>query len=467
MSAETQSIVADQKPELDPSKAEFILVTRNPKLIKRLERLAQDFQYHARTVESVDDLAEVPGVYRLVVCDQFTDPKKLTQAVTEYAQVARQVASDAKVMAILPGRPEKGALEFARKSGSELVLLEDEVYQSSKLEFIFTQVIRATYLPVKAADLSTKRPLGFDLYHLLPQRGKFVKFAFAGDFLSTEKLERLKEVPEFYVHRSEASQYAKWVGEEVDASAKGLARRCRAQFLALYAGYNELVFLLTDQSDHGSFKKGEELLKRCRDLSSELSSALAAHGSAWDIVNNSVIGEFGSAERSPAVASYAALLALQAGIDSIEEMMLAAMISELGLLFMTPSVTTKLREDRMGELSADELREFENYPLKSLNLVLDRKLQIEEKLRNLVLTMHLRADGKGYPRTGSSGGPKKMTLTSQFLNLAYEMDRLSLVRLGKARISPEQILRQILAEEQKRPARYTVEFTQQVLAAVG
>ena len=121
----------------------------------------------------------------------------------------------------------------------------------------------------------------------------------------------------------------------------------------------------------------------------------------------------------------------------------------------------------MDELSDEERHEFENYPLKSLNLVLDRKLQIEEKLRNLVLTMHLRVDGKGYPRTGSSGGPKKMTLASQFLNLAYELDRQSLVRLGQARVNPESVLRQILAEEIAKPARFTVEFTKMVQESLG
>jgi HD-GYP domain-containing protein (c-di-GMP phosphodiesterase class II) len=167
------------------------------------------------------------------------------------------------------------------------------------------------------------------------------------------------------------------------------------------------------------------------------------------------------------VASYAALLALQAGLESIEEMMLASMISELGILFVHPTVTRKIREDRMCDLTAEERMEFENYPLKSLNLVLDRKLQIEEKLRNLVLTMHSRADGKGYPRGGTGGAHKKMTLESQFLGLAYELDRLSLVRLGQPRPNPELVLRRILDEEKKRPARFGLDFTLRVEEAIG
>jgi HD-GYP domain-containing protein (c-di-GMP phosphodiesterase class II) len=137
------------------------------------------------------------------------------------------------------------------------------------------------------------------------------------------------------------------------------------------------------------------------------------------------------------------------------------------LLFVHPGVTRKLREDRMGELNAEELQQFESYPLKSLNLVLDRKLQLEEKLRNLVVTMHARADGKGFPRGGSGGGPRKMTQESQFLGLAYEMDRRSLVRLGQPRRDPEQVLREILDEESARPARFSTEFTLQVRAGLA
>jgi hypothetical protein len=445
----------------------MILVSKDSRLIARIEALASEFLYSVRVFSGLDEFSEHPGAYRLVLCDIQVPSARMEAALSEYAQVASQVAPDAQVAAVLPNRVDKKILEFGRKNGCDLTLLDEEVHGTSKLEFICTQIIRATFLPVKPSDLSTTRPLGFDLFHLLPQRGKFVKFVFEGDFLTDEKLLRMKEVPEFYVHRSQAGQYAAWVGKEVDNSAKGLAKRCRAQFLALYAGYNELVFLLTDQSGHGSFKEGQDLLRRCRTISGELIGALAAHGSAWEIVNNSVIGEFGSAERSPAVASYAALLALQAGLESIEEMMLASMISELGILFVHPTVTRKIREDRMCDLTAEERMEFENYPLKSLNLVLDRKLQIEEKLRNLVLTMHSRADGKGYPRGGTGGAHKKMTLESQFLGLAYELDRLSLVRLGQPRPNPELVLRRILDEEKKRPARFGLDFTLRVEEAIG
>ena len=455
------------KDEQEASKAELVLVSKDPAVLKRVEGLCKEFQYRYRVFSSPEELAEHPGAYRLVMTDIRVPAARLESALVEYAQVASQVAPDAKVMAVLPGRVDRKILDFARKNGCDLVMLEEELHTTSKPEFIFTQVIRATYLPVKPGDLSTTRPLDFDLYHLLPQRGKFVKFVFEGDCLTSEKLARLKEVPELYVHRSQAGRYATWVGKEVDNSSRGLARRCRSQFLALYAGYSDLVFLLTDQTSHGSFKEGEALLKRCHDISTELIGALAAHGSAWDIVNNSVIGEFGSAERSPAVASYAALLALQGGMDAIETMMLASMISELGLLFVHPGVTRKLREDRMEELNAEELMQFENYPLKSLNLVLDRKLQLEEKLRNLVITMHARADGKGFPRGGSGGGPRKMTFASQCLGLAYEMDRRSLVRLGHPRRDPEQVLREILDEEAAKPARFSMDFTLQVRAGLA
>lgn|GEM_PF-3993777 len=143
------------KDEQEASKAELVLVSKDPAVLKRVEGLCVEFQYRYRVFGSLEELAEHPGAYRLVMTDIRAPTARLEAALVEHAQVASQVASGAKVMAVLPGRVDRKDIDFARKNGCDLVMLEEELHTTSKPEFIFTQVIRATYLPVKPGDLST------------------------------------------------------------------------------------------------------------------------------------------------------------------------------------------------------------------------------------------------------------------------------------------------------------------------
>ena len=72
-------------------------------------------------------------------------------------------------------------------SGADMIMLEDELFLTSKLEFAMLQTMKACFFPVKASDIVLGKPVPFDLYHLLPQRKKFLKFVFSGDEVEKAK----------------------------------------------------------------------------------------------------------------------------------------------------------------------------------------------------------------------------------------------------------------------------------------
>jgi HD-GYP domain-containing protein (c-di-GMP phosphodiesterase class II) len=420
---------------------DFGVLSDDYRLLSRIQELASEFNYTFNHWKNVDELMEATDDYRLVIC-AMSDPNGKNN-ISELVRVAHQMCPSAFVICSVSGTLAKETATFAKKSGANLILLEEELLTTSKLDYACSEVIRASYLAIKATDLTPGKELGFDVFHLLPQRQKFIKFAFEGDLLPGEKLKKVQQVGEIYIIRDDAAKFSEYIKKNQDRSAAGLAKRCRAEFLALYASYANLAFLLTDQSEHASFKEGEELVKRCRILSGELVNTLASHGNAFDIVNNSTVGEFGSVERTPAIAAYAGLFALQMEMDKIDEIMIATLLSTIGLLLTPFSVSGKIRQDRLQDLTPDENLAYRRYPSASLDLALSRKLPIDPSLRELIMSVNERADGTGFPRNLPA---HKIPHGSQLIRFCSLLDRRTLVKLGEQRRDPQEVLKQLARE---------------------
>jgi response regulator RpfG family c-di-GMP phosphodiesterase len=315
--------------------------------------------------------------------------------------------------------------------------------------------LRAQYLEIKSNDLRADSVIPFEVFHLLPLRQKFLPFIFNGDTLDAKKQAKIQDIGEIYVHRKDAGAYKTYVAAAIDMSAQGLSKRCRAQFLALYVSYSSLVFLLTDQSETASFKEGGALLKNCRDLCDELLGTLAEFGNAWDIINNSTIGEFGSVERAPAIAAYAALFSLQLGMDKVSDTMLAALLSDLGLLFLPSPILIKIRNDQIAQLTPEERALYQKYPTQSLAVILDRKIALDDKLRTIVVSIKERGDGKGFPK-GTQG--HKVPIEAQMIQFSWDFDRRTLLRLGKQRPDPLKERNKLIEEELASRTKYTEPF---------
>lgn len=434
---------------------DFGLITDDQPLAARGEQLAKEFGYQFRRWQGVEDFMENGVECRVVLASQ----KNLSESETgaaEQAQAIRFICKDAFVVTTVSGKVAKESASFAKKSGADLILLEEELGSTSKLEFILTQILKASYFPIKASDLVSGAGFPFSLYHLLPSRGKFICFYSAGDPIEDERLQKCKSVGEIYIRRADVKAYNEYVANRNDRSAEGLARRCRSQFLALSSSYTDLIFLLTDQSEHSSFSEGQKLLAQCRDLCSGLISVLGAYGEASAVINNSAIGDLGSVERAPAIAAYCAVFGLQAEVPEVEEVMLAALVADLGLVLLPPGVTKKIRDEKIGEFTQAELELYRDYPNVSLKIALDRKLSLSEKFRTLVISTHERADGKGFPK-GISG--PKIPSGSQLIHFCRDLDCGTIVRLGRLRADPSRIRRELLEKDE---GVYSVLFVTQM-----
>ena len=446
------------------SEKNFGVLTDSPDFLERCTQLCQEFSYSLESWDNVESfLSSKPQSKFIIAC--ITQGPKGPLPAAEVAQSVRFTTQDAFLICVISnsfGKMGKEEAVFAKKSGADLIILEDEAFNTGKLEFITTQILRSKFIPIKTTDLVAGRPIPFDLYHLMPQRRKFLKIVFNGDILEDSKIKKAVDVGEFYFDRENGDEFNRYTLENTDRSAAGIRKRCRSQFLALFSGFSKLVFQLTDQSQHSSYTEGQTLLTQCTNLCSSLLGTLAESGKAWDVINNSAIGDMGSVERAPSIAAYAGVFGLQLGLKSTDQMMLAALLSDLGLLFLTPEILKKIRENRNSEFSADELTLYETYPHKTLDVCLNRKLSIPEKLRQLLLSTQQRADGKGFPK-GSAAD--RITVESQLISFSREFDRETLLQMGKARVEPQAVFKEMIQREKNPTGRYSPLFIQQLRKA--
>lgn len=137
-----------------------------------------------------------------------------------------------------------------------------------------------------------------------------------------------------------------------------------------------------------------------------------------------------------AVAAFAGLFAINCGLSHVSKIMLASLIVDLAQLKLDSTISFKLMNKET--LNAEEIKIFQTIPPKSLNLVLERKLALDEKIRKFLVYIYERADGKGYP---AGVDEYKITLESQMIRFAKEFDLRITFNLGYQRENPSDVLK--------------------------
>lgn len=424
------------------SPTEFIMIGPEQTLLKRAQKFCEEYQHSFGSCQSVDEFSEQESYFQasfiLFSAVSFSKEGDIAGAV----QVIKQMAPDAFVLVVADKRLKPESAVFIKKSGANLVLLEDEVVTTSKLEFVASLKIKNSFLPMKVAELTKGTVPNFTIYHVMPLARKLVPIFVANQEVPESRLEKVKTVGEVYFKADDIEKYKKYIDTYLDKSAQGLAARCRAQFLELSAAFIDLVFLIIDQSEQTSFDTGKELYEKCSRLCADLMMGLGAIGDAWSIINNSAFGEFGSVERGPATAAYAGLYSLMADIGKQDDVVVAALLSDIGLLEMSPRCYFLLKNNQ--ELDAESKAEYEKHPILSVNKLLSRKIPLPETVKNIILNSHERADGKGFPNARPI---EKIPVEAFLVQMAELMDRASLIDWGKVRRPAAEVRKEVFEKE--------------------
>lgn len=412
-------------------KIDFVLVGNHEKIQRKAEAICQIRNFTFQHEISLDSLMDQSELYEkvgfmLVVATGVENQ----QEIAGMLQVARQVSQTAYCAVCINNKIPPEQLQFIKKSGANLVILDIEIETTCKMEFVATQVLKAAYLPIKKNEIVADIPVPLNLYHIMPLNKKFLPVVRKGEIFDHKKIEQLGVVSELYVKREELELWIKYIQDNQDKSSQGAAGRCRAQFLNLSTVFFDLVLIISDQSEYNSFDKGRQLYQKCYDLASDLLTNLAVSGEAWDIINQSAVFAFGPIERSPAIASYAGLAALKANIDNPVEIMIAALLMDLGLLECNQKTLQAINTPEFSQIHQEDQNSYFNHPIVSLNKALSRKLPLPERVQNIIAKTHERSNGRGFPKKVPAEKVPAEAFLVQFCEI---LDLNSQIKLGKER----------------------------------
>lgn len=369
-------------------------------------------------------------------------------------QATRRVAQHANLIAIPEKRIKFDAASFIKKSGAELVLLDDEFRSTTKIDFIISQTLNSDLIPVKASELVPGTIIPFPVLHLLTLNRKMITIIPRGQRLDDFKHERMLDIGEFYIRGTDILEFATYVDAHQTKILHGNEVRCRAKYISLVYTFKQLVVLLTDESEATSFAQGKFLLDNLRGMAADLLNHLSNFKNSWSVVDNAGFGDKTAVDRAPAIAAAAGLLSLQCQIGNPEDVLVGALIGEIGLLDLSPKAAVNYR---LGSLDFDDENRqiLENHPFLSLNKCLSRRLPISEPMKQIILNSHERVDQKGYP---SRPAPDKIPLESMCIQFCQIVDTAMKIEYGKARFNLQSVQSRVLEREWKDARIFSTEF---------
>lgn len=409
--------------------------------------------------KSVDELVESEKSNFAIVFSAHTG----NDEISGHIQTVKYFNSNAFIIAVVPKEPDEKSAEFTKKSGASIILLENDLFDSSKIEFLAIQMIKTTYIPIKVSELKTDKPINFSLYHLMPFNKKYIKYN-QPDFLVTKEWKKKTEMKstEMYIHRDDLNHYSDYLKKNIDASPEGVNARCRAFFLNLQKTFIELIVLICDQgSPSSTYSEGKEVLNNCLKICDDLLHIISSVEDPMVVINNVIEEDFGSVERTPSQMAIVGLMALNSNLNP-QQVMLATLINNLGLITLPYSICKKIKEEKINELDKDQLYRYHRHPMTSINLVLSKKLPIDEEVKDIILNTHERMDQKGFP---SQVYPERISEESQLVQFNEELDYRCVIRMGQCRKVMKDEFK-MMVDEHLTKGKYSPFFIHKIRTAV-
>lgn len=368
-----------------------------------------------------------------------------TEEIIGNVQVMRQFFPETFIILIVEKKIKTEDAKFIKKSGCNYISLEPDFIRSTRLEYVLLHVVSAAYVPMKASDILLNTTVDFHIYTIMPLNKKILPVIQPGTLISENRLAKLGLAEELYIKRNDLPAYNLYLIKNPDMSAKGLANRCRVQFQSVALAHSNLIFLLTDQAEAGSYDQGRLLLKNCQELSKNLFETLTMLPEPWAVITQSTFGMIGGLDRAIMVAAMAAVTSFATELGSPGDVMLAGLFCDLALLELSPKSLGKLdtAEGRL-QLNEDDTAQFKIHPASSLNRMLENKILVSDSVKDIILSTHDQIDLKGFPQKTP---PEKIPVESALI-LFHEMVDLEFrFKLGKQRETYQVVRNRVLEKE--------------------
>ena len=444
--------------------SDMIYVSPDAEFTKRCQSICEAFEFESFHFASMDDLADdfekVQSakilMFDLRAVDSFAE-------VIATIELSKQLQQDSFIIPVVDKKIPAADVSKLEDMGISTILNAEDIFNTSKLEFIVSQKIRSLLIPIKAHELMPDVPIPFTVLHAMPMNRKFLPVIREGQEITPRKYEKIQEVNELFIQRHDVVKFKEYAST-VLTSQEGLLTQCRSQFLHFSVIFTDLAMTIVSSQGEVSFDTGKALFAKCEELAEQLIENLSQAEDPWSVVNNSSFGDFGSVERSPSLAAYTGIIAKHAGLGDQKKAMIGALIADIGLLELTPSITHKMRSRNMDDLSTEELEEYHMHPIKSVNACLARKLPLPEDLRQIVMCSHEKMDQQGFPNKPRAD---QIPIEGQIVQFSELLDKETMIEMGRERLPFLDRSRHLFQTEYNAGDRFSMLFLEKIRKVVA
>ncbi len=428
------------------SQTHLVGISSDSKSNDRLKLISEEFQFNSAFFKNCDELndqfeAQAAEVRVAVLCvANIQDGAEIAGQL----QVLKFSCPEAYTILVISKKIPAESIAFIKKSGADLIIDETDFFETSFLEFILSQRIRGSLIPMKYQDFVVDSTVNFKVMTMLPLAQKLLPVIFPGEQVKPKKVERLKSAKELYVLRDDADQLQEYLKNNKDMTADGIVARCRVNYMNLCVSHANFILTLFDKSEAATFSSGKALLDKCTALANEMLMTLSTLTNPWSVINNSTIGETGSAERSPAISAMAGLLAMSLDGIKTEDTLVAGLLADIGMLCLPPNLLKKVRQNKSGELTKEEKTKYEQHPTYSINKCLAKKIPLSDAVKHIIMCTHEKFDNSGFP---GKINPDYIVKESQLLQYCEVIDQKLLIKMGSKSQTSNELQNEILKEE--------------------
>lgn len=299
------------------------------------------------------------------------------------------------------------------------------------------------FKPVKLVDIEPGMHLPFAVHTFLPLNRKFTLLTASG-CVSRKKAEMLGErlVNYVYVERTDLDRFYEFTADHLLAlgtpDTEAVSQTQKQEKLRHAVREIFLSVLDNDESISIEFENGRQLMEQANQIIQKF--ILKKTGIDLADLLKDVVGETSDGYLSArAVSSIGALIALGTGLASPEDLAVAGLFHDLGVLAMGRDVTPA---DVAG-LTPAELAAYHAHPVTSVNLLREKKITVTMEIAAAIEAHHERVDKKGFPHAWPA---HKISAAAQVLAYADAFEYLTRPQKGKEILGVEEVHSQIVRD---------------------
>ncbi len=376
------------------SRYNFVVISRQESVLLRVEEVATSKNFLCKTYISFAEMSldpiEISPVSVIILDTRYSG----FNAETAIKNV-RSVGPTSRIIGIFADPVDIKKTTELKRFGLDFLLLEKELFGSLKFEFVVSQVLSGSYYGVPVSAFGEGAVLSFPLFHFMPINRKFIPFLPAGRELTAEKVKAIASADAIYLKRENAGDYMAWIlarGESAQDLQTG------ANFLAFSVAYFELMMSLRDQIGESNFAEGQKLYERCLHLTGEMLRLLLLKNDLQHPIRHGLALGNSIVDRAPVIAAYAGMLSHLTKVGDPREVMMACLMGGVALLDFPTEIIDKVNSAGIDVLTAEQRNDYERYPYTSVYICGNRKIPLPEKVRNIIIHRHERADRTGFPK---------------------------------------------------------------------